>query len=133
MNIRTYYKRVYDQEDIFDLDEDQVEDDESDDSLWKTTVRLVLNILYDLFYEYKDNIGTLQSENFQECLKKRKLDDAGNVPTETELDRYLNEDTVKYDDDDLDILLWWKNNTETFSVLSKLQRMFWLSHCQPNL
>nr|GEW41572.1 hypothetical protein [Tanacetum cinerariifolium] len=129
---RTYYKRVYDQEDIFDLDEDQFEDDESDDSLWKATVRLVLNILYDLFYEYKDNIGTLQSENFQECLKKRKLDDAGNVATETKLDRYLNEDTVKYDDD-LDILLWWKNNTETFSVLSKLQRMFWQFHCQPKL
>ncbi|GJZ75508.1 zinc finger BED domain-containing protein RICESLEEPER 2-like protein [Tanacetum coccineum] len=121
-NIRTYYKRIYNQEDICHSDEDEVEDDESDDSLWKTIVRSVLDIVSDLFYEYKDNIGTLQqSENFQECLKKRKLDDEGNVPTETELDRYLNEATVKYDDD-FDILLWWKNNTETFPVLSKIAK-----------
>nr|GEY69396.1 zinc finger BED domain-containing protein RICESLEEPER 2-like [Tanacetum cinerariifolium] len=109
-------------EDICDSDEDEVKDNESDYSLWKTIVRSVLDIVSDLFYEYKDNIGTLQqSENFQECLKKRNLDAEGNVLTETQLDRYLNEDTVKYDDD-FDISLWWKNNTETFPVLSKIAK-----------
>ncbi|PWA80410.1 hypothetical protein CTI12_AA199680 [Artemisia annua] len=66
--------------------------------------------------------GTTQpNEIFQERSKKRKLDVEGNVESETELDRYLNEDLVTKEDD-FDILIWWKNNSERFPILSKIAK-----------
>ena len=47
-----------------------------------------------------------------------------NVKGLTELDKYLNEESLD-ENDDMDLLIWWKNNSIRFPIYLKLLRMFW--------
>ena len=45
--------------------------------------------------------------------------ESGNVDAKSELDRYLGE-AVEDDDDDFEILMWWKVNSPRFPILAQM-------------
>ena len=57
---------------------------------------------------------------YKEEFKKRKIEARGK-DSKTELDKYLGED-CEDEEDDFNILTWWKVNSPRFPVLSKLAR-----------
>ena len=51
-------------------------------------------------------------------LLKKIKSDIGGGENKSELNRYFNEDVENDDDDDFNILAWWKNNSPRFPILS---------------
>ncbi|GKA28663.1 zinc finger BED domain-containing protein RICESLEEPER 2-like protein [Tanacetum coccineum] len=103
-------------------------------------MRMVLTSLYDVFDDYKGKIGgprgkadAAKSRIFMEkylaeeegaCtsrLMKGKPLLGRNVKGLTELDKYLNEDSLQ-NADGLDLLKWWKNFSGQFPILSKIAK-----------
>ncbi|XP_071910164.1 zinc finger BED domain-containing protein DAYSLEEPER-like [Coffea arabica] len=64
--------------------------------------------------------GKRIQHKYKEEFKKRKIE-AGGKDSKTELDKYLGED-CEDEEDDFNILTWWKVNSPRFPVLSKLAR-----------
>ncbi|KAJ0442740.1 putative HAT dimerization domain, ribonuclease H-like superfamily, hAT-like transposase, RNase-H [Helianthus annuus] len=113
---RKYYKHDYTDEGI---------------CMWKKKAEWVVSATYDLFNEYIGKTGTSQQRaNFQTSGYMHYLYDdtrnvgfGDNVRNKTEIDIYLNE-LCDRDSDffGFDVLLWWKNNSERFPVLSKMAK-----------
>lgn len=57
---------------------------------------------------------------FSQSIKKYKVD-SGTEQNKSELEKYLDEDDEK-DTLEFDILVWWKNNTNRYPILSSLAR-----------
>ena len=66
--------------------------------------------------------GTKSKKLEAKLLFKKFRSDIGSGENKSELDRYLNEDVENDDDDDFNILAWWKNNSPRFPILSQLAR-----------
>nr|GEU95856.1 zinc finger BED domain-containing protein RICESLEEPER 2-like [Tanacetum cinerariifolium] len=105
------------------------------EKMWKHKMRMVLTSLYDVFDDYKGKIEGphAQSRIFMEkylaeeqgaCtsrLMKGKPLLGRNVKGLTELDKYLNEESLQHADG-LDLLKWWKNFSGQFPILSKIAK-----------
>nr|GEV42870.1 zinc finger BED domain-containing protein RICESLEEPER 2-like [Tanacetum cinerariifolium] len=109
------------------------------EKMWKHKMRMVLTSLYDVFDDYKGKIGgpqgnaDAQSRIFMEKylaeeqgahtsrLWKGKPLLGRNVKGLTELDKYLNEESLQ-NADGLDLLKWWKNFSGRFPILSKIAK-----------
>ncbi|GJS34413.1 zinc finger BED domain-containing protein RICESLEEPER 2-like protein [Tanacetum coccineum] len=109
------------------------------EKMWKHKMRMVLTSLYDVFDDYKGKIGgpqgnaDAQSRIFMEKylaeeqgahtsrLWKGKPLLGRNVKGLTELDKYLNEESLQ-NADGLDLLKWWKNFSGQFPILSKIAK-----------
>ncbi|KAK1431522.1 hypothetical protein QVD17_07982 [Tagetes erecta] len=106
--------------------------------MWKKKAKFVVATTYDLFNEYAAKIGAShQTAMFRTCGymsylyddtgprglgQKREVGFGGNIESPTEIDIYLAKDEDFPNQDGFDILLWWKANSETFPVLSKMAR-----------
>ncbi|KAJ4816636.1 Zinc finger BED domain-containing protein DAYSLEEPER [Rhynchospora pubera] len=102
------------------------------------TVKLAFKRFYEMYKTARPRTrhGT-SSETFQEdrgVLGKRKLDaqykkykyeNLSLSPQISELDAYLRENVIdENEDEDFDILKWWKNNSEKYPTLAKMARDF---------
>ena len=59
---------------------------------------------------------------FRDLLKKQKLESGALEGKKSELDVYFGEAIVNDDNNEFNLLLWWKVNSARFPVLSKLAR-----------
>nr|GEX82861.1 zinc finger BED domain-containing protein RICESLEEPER 2-like [Tanacetum cinerariifolium] len=106
VTIKCYFKFIYNQEDTSDEDRFEIVD-ESEDCLGIKMAKLT----------------ELDDFEYNEEMEAEWDDSEEDEEDETDLDRYLNEELVnKNDEGDFDTLLWWKNNSERFPVLSKIAK-----------
>nr|XP_043618574.1 zinc finger BED domain-containing protein RICESLEEPER 1-like [Erigeron canadensis] len=107
------------------------------EKLWKKKAEFVIAAIYELFNEYVGMAGgSQQKANFQSSgykqylyedtshlglFMKHEVGFGGNVDCKTEIDIYLNEDSIE-DFAGFDILLWWKYNSARYPILSKMAK-----------
>ncbi|GJW65118.1 zinc finger BED domain-containing protein RICESLEEPER 2-like protein [Tanacetum coccineum] len=110
------------------------------EKMWKHKMRMVLTSLYDVFDDYKGKIGgprgKADAAKIRIFMEKHLAEEEGactsrlmkgkpllgrNVKGLTELDKYLNEDSLQ-NADGLDLLKWWKNFSGQFPILSKIAK-----------
>ena len=100
----------------------------------KNEVNLLLYILYNIYKEkYGNNISliksssTISSSSFYksslEMFKSRKKATTSSPNNTTDIDRYLSVETIPFEDnEDFDILEWWKKQQIKYPVLSIIAR-----------
>ena len=100
----------------------------------KNEVNSLLYILYNIYKEkYGNNISLIKSssttssssfyKNPLEMFKSRKKATTSSPNNTTDIDRYLNVNTIPFEDsEDFDILEWWKKQQIKYPVLSIIAR-----------
>ncbi|CAA0841483.1 Unknown protein [Striga hermonthica] len=68
-----------------------------------------------------ESISTKPESILKAKFKRQKLASGGYANKKSELEVYLNEDVLE-GEEDLDVLKWWKSNSERFWVLSRMVR-----------